>query len=313
MAKTFVHTSWNDYTVRVDWDLGNACNLNCSYCPTNTKSGEFANPGWNTVEAFALRMIEHYAGLGRIPDISFGASGEPTTVEWFPNLLRLLHNRVAHLAVSTNLTAPVEWWQANASLIHHVIGTVHYEYTSLRELYTTIEQTAQLARSISLQVPMLPEHFEQQMADIEWFEARTNIRPMPIPLLLNLYSGGRWIDYTAEQKQQLDSWHRIPSYNIEDDSSYQDQHSDSPVQSLTFIDVALSEQDSDRVFTGWQCYAGIDTLIIDSRGWIRNGWCPQHTMSQQHMSDWTGISQPNTCNMAWCRHHHDLLARKISG
>lgn len=308
MHKKFYHTTWNEDITRVDWDLGNACNLNCSYCPPNTKQGNFTNPDIDTLKTFAESMLTHYDGLGKQVSVVFGTSGEPTAIEHFPALLKFLHNRVREISVQTNFTASKDWWAEHGYLIHNVHGTVHYQGDiNLKSLYPIIMQVAQTSKNLSIVVAMLPERFQEQLDDMAWFEKESGINIGMQPLLKNLYHGGAWIDYTADQKKEFEKRHQFQSHTIETHDSNKTVVAIEPKMSF---DVVLSENDNERCFNGWKCYAGIDTLVIDSRGYVRNGWCAQLAMGQEHMTKWNWINKPFTCNMAWCRMHHDLLARK---
>ena len=302
METVFKHLSWQKNIVRIDWDLGNACNLNCSYCPLNSKAGNYSNPNWGLVSDFAEKMLDHYDSMGKMAVIGFGGSGEPTIVEWFPNLLRMINNRVVSVTVGTNLTAPLEWWEDNCGLITNINATVHYEHTSLRNLYNTIMMVNDQSKHLNIGVPMLPSKFNEQLEDMEWFTQTTGIHVSPQILLMDMYGGGKWINYTPEQKLKLENWYNSPAYTI---SNQNDQ------TVLTVHDVALNESDHNRCFTNWTCNAGIDTLVIDSRGMVRKSWCAQMSNEQRSMVDWIWDRNPVTCNMLWCRSPSDLMAMKI--
>jgi len=307
MKQIFQHTAWNEKIVQIGWDLGNECNQDCSYCSPVIKGGNFSNGKWETVENFADRLCDHYDRMGKLAYISFGGSGEPTIVEWFPDLLRLLNNRVAGCSVGTNLTAPIEWWEDYGNYIARVDGSVHYEYTNLRDMHAKIHTIFNLVRKMHLSVPMIPDRFDEQMRDIEWWRQNSEISVSPQVVFANMTASGKWKkEYTAEKKEVLQKEHDTPVYKITKETP-----AGPVVEPISQIKVHLNESDSERVFTHWQCYAGIDTLVIDSRGYVRKGWCTQHTMEQVHMSQWHWPTEPVPCNMAWCRQQHDLFARKI--
>jgi hypothetical protein len=307
MKKIFQHSQWNEKVVQIGWDLNNHCNQDCSYCPPVIKGGNFSNGSWETVENFADRLCDHYEKLGKLAFIGFGGSGEPTMVEWFPDLLRMINNRIAGCSVGTNLTAPIEWWEENGNYISRVDGSIHYEYTSLREKFDYIHHIRKFTRNMHLSVPMIPDKFDQQMEDINWWRENSEISIAPQVVFANMTASGKWKkEYTPEQKEVLKKEHDVNTYKITKETPQ------GPVVEVkSQIKVHLNESDSDCVFTGWQCYSGIDTLVIDSRGYVRKGWCPQHTMEQQHMSQWQWSTDPVPCNMAWCRQQHDLFSRKI--
>ena len=321
--KEFKHTSWKHDTVLVEWDLGNECNQDCSYCPAVAKSGIFKNPDWDSVEIFAHKMLDYYDELGKRVMVNIGGSGEPTIVPWLPNLLRLLNNRSGGVTLSTNLSAPINWWSEHANLIKNVAVTVHYEYTTLHDIMEKLNLVAEQSRNISVAVPMIPSRFYAQLSDIEWFRNNTNYGPVPQIVFRDYTAGGEWTGYTDDQREILRSYHNIPSFKVDESKTPASEPTSSigtrapdPVLISTTVktttDVYLTEKDDHRCFTGWQCYAGIDTLCIDSRGYVRRGWCAQLGQTQTHMTQWAWDSSPVTCNMAWCRLGLDLLARKIS-
>lgn len=312
--KEFRHTSWRSDTVLVEWDLGNECNQDCSYCPAVAKSGLFKNPEWEIVEDFAHKMLDYYDNLEKRVMVNIGGSGEPTVVQWLPNLLRLLNNRSGGVNLSTNLSAPIDWWAEHANLVKNVSVTVHYEYTTLYNIKEKLDIVASQSKNVSVTVPMLPDRFESQLADIEWFRANTDYNPVPQIIFRSYTSGGAWINYTDEQKEILRRYHNMPSFKIEETTGTASPPTVQSVPTTTVIksttDVYLTEKDDQRCFTGWTCYAGIDTLCIDSRGFVRRGWCAQLGQTQTPMASWNWDPAPVTCNMAWCRLGLDLLARK---
>jgi len=297
MVKTFMHSRWDNKIVQVSWDLGNECNQNCSYCPDVFKNGHFSNGNWDQVEIFADRMCDYYDLIGKSLYIGFGGSGEPTLVPWFGNLLRLLNNRIAGCTVSTNLTAPLEWFEEHGNVIKHISGTVHYEYTSLPELADKICAIRDVVRDINITVPMLPDRYDEQIKDIEWFSKKTNINVGQQVVFSNPVEPVKLKkEYTEEIKENLRSTHDNTAYLI---TTKDENNVIQAVDQIKYADINLSENDSLREFTNWDCYAGIDTLVIDSRGFVRRGWCAQLSMHQHHMTSWSWNLNPITCNMKW--------------
>ena len=300
--KTFHHTAWSPDTISIAWDLGNYCNQDCSYCLAVHKAGNFSNGDWDIVETFADKLMVFCEKAGKIPEIRFGGSGETTSVPYFGDLLRTLNNR-ARCHIETNLSAPIEWWEQYGYMINRIHGSLHYEYTTLRDSAEKIQKIMEISNKVSITIPMLPNRFQEQLDDIAWAHETLGIYVGMQPLFINPTDPLYLLkSYTEEQKQILQGGEPRPSYVVESDSE--------PNQHLTHIQLHYSENDELREFTDWQCYAGIDTLVIDSRGYVRRGWCAQHTMEQVHMSAWQWSLEPQNCRMMWCRHSHDLLARK---
>ena len=300
--QTFQHSTWKKDVIHIAWDLGNSCNQNCSYCMPVHKAGNFSNGTWEIVESFANKLLVFCERVNKFPVIHFGGSGETTNVEYFGNLLSTLNNR-ASCHIETNLSAPIEWWETYGYMINRVHGSVHYEYTTLRENYEKLQLIKRLANHVSISVPMLPHRFQEQLDDIQWFREMFDIHIGMQALFTNLTDPIRLLsEYTNEQRDILQGKDTAPAYVIISDGQ--------PNQTITHSQMHYSESDELREFTDWQCWAGIDTLVIDSRGFVRRGWCAQHTMEQVHMSEWQFDIAPTTCRMMWCRHSHDLLARK---
>lgn len=300
--QTFYHTGWRPDTISIAWDLGNYCNQDCSYCLLVHKAGNFSNGSWEIVESFADKLLVFCEKAGLIPEIRFGGSGETTAVPYFGDLLRTLNNR-ARCSIETNLSPSIEWWENHGYMISGVHGTIHYEYITLRESAEKIQKIMEISNRVRVTVPMLPDRFQEQLDDISWMNDTLGISVGMQALFINptdpllLHS-----DYTPEQREILIGTDTTDIYVIKSDTDKN--------KTMTHSQVHWSENDSLREFTDWQCYAGIDTLVIDSRGYVRRGWCTQHTMEQVHMSEWQWSLEPQACRMMWCRHSHDLLARK---
>ena len=97
----------------VEVSFGNVCNFKCSYCNPGNWGG--ANPNNGNLDLYIANLkaiIDKYLEIGYKNFKFFFSGGEPTAWRNFIPICEFLKEYVTcTLAVNTNLSRPLDWWQ----------------------------------------------------------------------------------------------------------------------------------------------------------------------------------------------------------
>lgn len=276
---------------RIQWMLGNSCNYKCSYCLDLLHRGDHPFPDDELMVEVCKDIITHYDELGRDAIFEF-VGGEPTLIDKIPNIGQRLHNYPTNIVLKTNGSASLEWWKYTRRYLSDVIISVHKQFADVQHIEKVVRllQEDKDFHPINVQV-LFP--VTQREDSWDWgFENVHNFRKKygvgDIQLLYSNFGKGSnaYLPYNEKQKKQYNKF-----YNIEEPE--------------------LKEETDQFCFKDFTCYAGIETLVIDSLGNVTRGWCLQggkigniYKMPVIWPTD-TIVCQKQSCNNGF-----DRLAKK---
>lgn len=245
--------------VVVEWLLASVCNYRCSYCPDELHDGRMRWPLWNFVEPFCRRVVEHY----RSRDITFLLTGgEPTLYPRLFDLADLLHELGAAVAVLSNGSRRIEWWQRAVGRLDEAILSYHPEFAALNR-FTEVVQLLAPRIPVQVNVVMTPERFDDGLA------AAAAIEQVPGNVVVH-------------RKPLMDNWTGVHSYDDQQRLRLMDANGvgggRSPVPAGTLLKghivgrgsgggarrvapIELIVQGTNR-WRGWTCSVGRDTLFV---------------------------------------------------
>ena len=247
---------FNRPKTRVQWLLGNKCNYRCSYCLDIFHKGDHPFPNEEQFIDICKDIIYHYDDLGRDVVFEF-MGGEPTLLKKIPQVGKRLHNFPTNIVLKTNGSASIEWWQDARRYLTEVVISVHREFADIDHIKKVIQllQNDEVFHPIELTVL-----FPVTLKEDSWNWGVTNVKKFrkkygvgDLQLLYSNFGRGSnmhlpYKDYQWNEYHQLAGTERIL---------------DAP---------PVIEYPS---FKGVVCYAGLDTLVIDSKGNVFRGWCNQ--------------------------------------
>lgn len=202
----------------------------------------------------------HYDELGRDVVFEF-LGGEPTLQDRIPEIGRRLSNFPTNIVLRTNGSASLDWWKKARPTLGGVIISVHREFADIKHIQEVIEflqnpEYGYPMENIKVLFPVThrPESFDWGVQHVKKFRKLYGFGDLQL-----LYSNfGRGSDMFMPYKP--DQWEQYNKLN----------------------NIVPKPDDSERglkryqpVFTGQRCYAGIETLTIDSDGYVWRGWCRQ--------------------------------------
>ena len=278
----------------IQWNLGNNCNLDCSYCHADLKDGSNPFPNIDRLRPAFAHLLEQARAFSLIKLEIPG--GEPTESIALKELMLENTSPEIHFKLYSNAQAKVAWWKAVAPKLYQVELTYH-STTNLEhflEVIDAVHDTTQL----TVLVPHTPTNWNE--ANHAYTTINKKINNVKIQLLFKDHTRGnsQYLDYTGEQ------W-AIYFKSIGVDPANTEQVADTEeYKKIHFL----------NNFYGHLCWAGTTQIIVDNFGYVYRGWCK----SNGHMGnvfDQTFViySRPKPCPKTQCKNGFDLQARKSEG
>ena len=115
----------------ITWQVNNFCNYSCSYCNPGNWLGDFRNEGDLQIYLDNLdTIIANYQKEGYKHYKFFFSGGEPTAWKHFIPIVEYLRAKLpeATIAVNTNLSRPLAWWQKHVHLFDDIVASFHVEF-----------------------------------------------------------------------------------------------------------------------------------------------------------------------------------------
>ena len=249
---------WNEKDanrVVVEWTLGNTCNYACSYCPERLHDGSVDWVEANRVIRFCHQLTAHFVGK-RVCFLLTG--GEPTLHRAIKPILSGLQEANCDVAMLSNGSRSVRWWEQVRHSLDMVILSYHREFAELAHFKRVMRA---LAGHVALQVNivMSPEHFEEltHVAEELFNECK---------------------DSTIVLKPLVDDWQSVADYTglpvqlVGRELGPKTLREDSCLKS----DLVLVRADGERTrwtpeqllargengWQGWNCAIGVENLLI---------------------------------------------------
>lgn len=266
MRKIYSKSREEMFEVMVDWNLGNECNLRCSYCAPGFYNGNNAFPDLASAKLIVDKIHEKHHMSNRAIRFSF-IGGEPTLWDSLPDLLQHIRDKGFISEIKSNGTRPVAVWRLFMPNLSSAIITHHRHSTNYDDLVGLVSFLRDEFVQVAVNFAIEPDHdaFEDQFARYERFKDAFPHVGASLELLYADYPIRRSLmRYTPEQMERFQR--TLPTgdwldHVIEDENGTRTTH--------------LGEIYSRGLnsFLGMHCRIGADQIVIDQDGTIRRGWC----------------------------------------
>lgn len=271
--------SKNDHqTFFVTWSLHNLCNYRCSYCPPNLNNGSTDNVSLNDIQNFYYALKPHVKDKKIV--IAF-SGGEPTMHPEFIEMIKFLSNQGCEICMTSNGSRKLDWWIEAEPYIDHLVISYHPQWCKEEKLQDVIQFLSQTTW-VNLDLMMIPEYWDQIVKFGEYFKNKDNIAVtyLPVQQDFGLASKGL-INYTEDQivflKNPPNYW---GTFNPSKTKLTKCRGFFGKGQKYIEIDNEIVPLDYKKLiandlnrFTGYECYLGQESLIIEVSGDIYNAYC----------------------------------------
>ena len=308
------HDEAKDWVV-VNWNLGNMCNYNCSYCPSILNDGSF---GWNDLEVikgFVDAVVEHYAPRKIYFEFT---GGEVTLWKDFVKCAEYIKSIGHDIGFISNGSRTLRWWEQNKNLFDHVCLSFHPEHAKPDHFFEVVKIMSQVCRThVNVMGHIDPVMFEMgRELSAKLAEEVENISMAFQPLVVDF--GEVRFPYTPEQEELLSKNWELFGSKVKHTKEFKlyrgsmDMWDD--VNGLVQNSAAhrfIAENKNN--WKGWDCWAGVEQIIVDFDGSVWRGWCRVGgsigNMKEPH--DVKFPVKPVRCNKSYCHCNFDIMCKKV--
>jgi len=293
-----VENRWPHYadSVKIEWNLGKRCNLDCTYCPPEIHN--LVSPHTN-----AGKLFDTVDEISKIPNarISF-TGGEPTVHPAFEDLLEYARPKIKWLSVTTNGTRTTEFYERIP--VNYIVFSLHFEDTQwekrLNNIIDFVTGHASLENPKDFHIALMAHHDHMHNVRIAANRLYTNEVPYTIRRI-------RWTE--------RHDWFDDMKYNSEDlDWILKNNATAKP---NTLIDEHKLKRANDVIkehlnqFEGWNCMAGIESLMINWDGEVHRATCRVGgSLGNIYNNTFKLPEEPVVCTRKWCTCAADINITK---
>jgi len=298
----------NDWFV-VNWCLGNTCNFSCSYCPKSLHDASIAWPDPNVVKNFIQSVKNHYSDKKIYFEFT---GGEVTMYRHFAEICKFCASLGIKVGLISNGSRTLRYWEENKEYFDHVCLSYHPEFTDEKHFLQVINVLHNDVRT-HVNIMMSPTKFEQCCELADKVKDLGNLSLALQPLIHDF--GDKLYDYTAEQKEILDKQHEIYTKHIKFTKSF-DYYRGAmkaiyPDNTTKITSAHRFINEGTNNWSGWNCWAGVEQLIVDMDGHYYRGWCK--VGGRLGKIDVLPLHFPTTpvlCNKTMCHCNFDIMSTK---
>jgi len=292
-----ITSSWpHQDQIKVEWNLGKRCNLDCTYCPAEIHD----NHSKHTDIAMLKSTVDVLSQLGKIRISLTG--GEPCVHPHIEELLvHMKQMKIGWINVTTNGTRTVEFYQnILENYINHIVFSVHFESDWWKVINTIIKVYKQSTnKNVLVHMMMLPgrlkdvkdackallEHnISYALRPIRWTKTHDDFEDM--------------IHYSEEEKEFLAVSNHTPPKNILVDDTV----------SCNVNDLLINKTNQ---FKGWSCMAGVESLMINWDGAVHRATCRVGgNLGNIYHGKFEMPKDPIICTRNWCTCAADIAITK---
>jgi len=278
--------------LEINWKLNSYCEYKCSYCRSTWSGGELIKTLDDYLNVVEKLQTTRYPYGDSIKWILGG--GEPLN---FPNL-NLLLQQIKSKESSVRLdTSGGDSWFGVMEIINYVdiFRVTHHHWQNISVLNYIIDTCIENKKKLKIVIPLLPGKVLEGKAQIaELISQGVDAEQQS----LKTPQGAWWPEYSRAEINLIKG---LPEDYIEP-----------PYVAPPYVPLNEPPKDNSPRFTGKLCYAGVDVLTIDHKGFVSSSDCGGRPSGNIFDEGWTAPDGPFACPMLWCRSANDMKRIRIN-
>ena len=317
MGRELIAIETPERYLSIVWQCNNFCNFSCSYCNPGNWAGANPNNGNLDIYIDNLRaIIEKYKTVGYQHFKFFFSGGEPTAWRNFIPICEFLRAETnCTIAVNTNLSRPLAWWEKHHHLFDDIVASFHIEFAK-KERY--IENSLYLCDKVNYLSSKMLMHDERFWEVVEFGESLKQLLPnyfiewTPLYDELSHVTGPR--QYNDNDKEEFFKTHNIevqqtiPKPGKRDETVSYNRYDDG---TTSFCNANELIVEGKNFFSGWKCDVG-DSIFINPVGDVSLASCGQTGVVGHILKDITKVGPLTiTCNKKMCMCGTDIIIPKF--
>lgn len=294
----------------VQWCLGNVCNYSCSYCPINLHNGSVPWTSISTIE----NLINKIKLLHPDKKLYFEFTGGEITVNKdFIDICKLCKSNNIFIKFLTNGSRTIRWWEENKQHFDHVIMSFHSEFADPNhfcDVIKTLKDDCLVHANIVMSLDNWDKCIDVANEVKEIGNCSVYIKPLKEDISGKMYSySDEQLSIFKNQKQLFGSqvkWTKSIPKEVRGLMKSVDKDNNI-VNVSSYSDFFVKGTNS---WLGWQCWAGIEQIIIDLDGSIYRGWCKVGGCIGNVNDDFILPDDPIICTKTFCGCASDVMCTK---
>jgi len=286
-------------SIKVEWNLGKRCNYDCTYCPSSIHDNSSPHSDIEILKA----AVDQLAALGKPIRLSF-TGGEPTVHPKFEELVNYAkHVGISWISVTTNGTRTAEWYKKQR--VDQYVFSIHFEYDFKRVLHTA---TSLKDTNKSLILQLMAHH--DHMKDVKDSAGYLDIIKVPYTV--------RRIRWTEGNHDLFDDMR----YHPDDLTWIKESESTVAPNVIIWLDdkyAQIPQHANDVIklhrnqYKGWQCNAGIESLMINWDGDVHRATCRVGgSLGNIYEGNFVVPTEPIICDRNYCTCAADIPLTKVN-
>ena len=279
-------------TLEINWKLNSYCEYGCEYCHGKWSKGSLDKTLDQYLDVVEKLQQTRYPHGDRIKWLIGG--GEPLN---FPNLNLLLQKIKSKPSQVRLDTSGGDSWFNVMEIINYVdqFRLTHHSWQNTSVLDFIIDHCKDNNKKIKVLIPLLPGKI------LEGKEKVAKLISQGVdaePQTLKAANGDIFPQYSKKDKNLIRG---LP-----------EDYEDPPYIPEPYVPLNVPPADGGFSYTGKLCYAGIDVLSINHKGFVTASDCGGRSSGNVFEEGWLAPDGPFACPMLWCRSHNDRQLIRVN-
>lgn len=299
----------------INWALVNRCNYKCNYCHPDLNSGTIKPPKYEAVTHFIDDVLKSVNTVDGKAHFEFGG-GEVTILSYFSELIQYISERNGEVTIVSNGSKKISWWQENVKHLSGVSLSFHINDIKSESHFIEVSKVLEASQTtrFHVNIMMVPDRFGDCLQFANRLKQKVRCSIALQPLFEGFGHGGitKKYPYTPEQEKIMKDFRGRPELKDLSPSmaELEVKYADGKTENLSTFDLIANDQTN---FVGWDCYAGVDSLVVTFSGDIYRSWCMQDgPIGSIYDENIELPTHPTKCRTKICQCGVDLSAKKIN-
>jgi MoaA/NifB/PqqE/SkfB family radical SAM enzyme len=284
----------HQHAIKIEWNLGKRCNLDCSYCPAEIHNNHSPHTDISILE----NAVNYLANLNKPLRVSL-TGGEPCVHPKIEHLLAYMKPRVDWINVTTNITRTAKWYYSQW-LVDHWVFSLHFEDNDWYNRIAKILEIYEFDSSIKIQINVMAHHdfMDRVKKAVKIFDQNK------IPYVIRRIRWTEKHDWFDDMKYNSNDLDWIlsktatakPNVIVNDNELY---HANDIIKNHS------------NKFKGWKCFAGVESLMINWDGEVYRATCRVgNSLGNIYNNSFTKPIDSIICTREWCTCAADIPLSK---
>jgi MoaA/NifB/PqqE/SkfB family radical SAM enzyme len=310
-----------DY-IMVDWNMGNTCNYSCTYCDEHIHNGTFPWVEEDVAFDFVKRCTDHYKSMGK--ELLWNLlGGEPTVWSKFTSFFKRVkeYDPDCRIRVLTNGSRTINWWDKTSKVLDDIIISYHPESADINHINEVTKTLRKNGVFHTIQVCLYPPYLDKCYEAAEYFHNNSQCNAIIVKSLKITLGSPETFVYDKEYLDRVMVFDGEPKWTMKNLS---DEERRNIYAKRMFFRAGKKKleilgggnelmRNGQNTWKGWDCYIGIETLVVEMDGKVTAGSSCNHDCNLGNIKEPSSIKFPTTpvrCQWKWCSCIADIEVTK---